>query len=97
VYREKNVGKNTVYVDKRETVEELEMAQIIMKSWIVGLKKVSLAKLQTELLNISLKEAHKNVCLLLDDNEIILNIEDENIALNFYQKAEEIGVNCVLN
>lgn len=68
-----------------------------MKSWRDGLKKVSLAKLQTELLNISLKEAHDNVILLLDNNEIILNIEDQNIALDFYKKAKEIGVNCILN
>jgi hypothetical protein len=53
--------------------------------------------LKCELLKIPLKTAKSNVDKLLDDNEIILNIEDENIALNFYKKAEEIGVNCILN
>jgi hypothetical protein len=73
------------------------MAQVIMKSWRYGMKKVSLTMLQCELLKIPLKTAKSNVNKLLDDNEIILNIEDENIALNFYKKAEEIGVNCILN
>lgn len=73
------------------------MAQVIMKSWKYGMKKISLTMLQYELLKIPLKIVKSNVDQLLDDNEIILNIEDENIALIFYQKAEEIGVNCVLN
>lgn len=61
------------------------------------MKKISLTKLQTELLNISLKEAHENVTKLLDNIEVILDIEDLNLALNFIKRAEEIGVNCILN
>lgn len=68
-----------------------------MKSWRYGMKKIYLTKLQTELLNIPLKEAHENVNKLLDDIEVILNIEDKNLALNFIERAEEIGVNCILN
>ncbi len=68
-----------------------------MKSWRYGMKKISLTKLQTELLNISLKEAHENVTKLLDNIEVILDIEDLNLALNFIKRAEEIGVNCILN
>jgi len=73
------------------------MTQVIMKSWRYGMKKIYLTKLQTELLNIPLKEAHENVNKLLDDIEVILNIEDKNLALNFIERAEEIGVNCILN
>ncbi|WP_026711592.1 hypothetical protein [Flavobacterium filum] len=73
------------------------MAQVTMKSWRYGMKKISLTKLQTELLNISLKEAHENVTKLLDNIEVILDIEDLNLALNFIKRAEEIGVNCILN
>ena len=73
------------------------MAQVILKSWRYGMEKVSLTMLQYELLKIPLKIAKSNVDQLLADNEIILNIEDENTAFIFYQKAEEIGVNCVLN
>jgi hypothetical protein len=73
------------------------MAQVTMKSWRYGMKKISLTKLQTELLNIPLKDAHENVNKLLDDIEVILDIEDLNLALDFIKRAEEIGVNCILN
>jgi len=72
------------------------MAKVIMKSWRDGMGKISLTKLQMELLNISLKNAKSNVDLLLDDNEIILEIENEFLAKEFFQKAQSIGVNCKL-
>lgn len=72
------------------------MAQVIMKGWRVGLKKISLTKLQTDLLKISLKEAHNNTNLLLDDIEIVLEIEDNDTAILFHKEADKIGVDCVL-
>lgn len=67
-----------------------------MKSWREGLRKVSLTKLQTELLNISLSDAHKNTHLLLDNIEIILEIEDDKTAILFQEEADKLGVNCVI-
>lgn len=71
------------------------MAKIIMKSWREGMEKVSLTNLQIELLKKSLKESKNNVDSLLDDHEIILEIEDEQLAKEFFEKAEKIGVNCI--
>ncbi len=67
-----------------------------MKSWREGMKKVSLTKLQIELLKKSLKESKCNVGSLLEGNEIIFEIEDRILAMEFYLKAEEIGVGCKL-
>lgn len=72
------------------------MADVIMTNWREGLKKVSLTKLQTDLLKISLSEAHKNTNTLLDNIEITLEIEDINTAILFQQEADKIGVDCVL-
>lgn len=72
------------------------MAEVIMTNWREGLKKVSLTKLQTDLLKISLSEAHKNTSMLLDNIEITLEIEDINTAILFQQEADKIGVDCVL-
>ena len=59
------------------------------------MQKVSLSKLQKELLGKSLTESKNNVDLLLDDNEIIVEIEDEILAKKFYESAEKLGVNCL--
>jgi hypothetical protein len=72
------------------------MVKLIMKSWRSGLEKVTLTMLQIELLKISLKEAKNNVDSLLDNNEVILEIENKKIALEFYEKAGKIGVNFFL-
>ena len=72
------------------------MATIIMKSWIEGLQKVSLSKLQTDLLKKSLKESKQNVDLLLDGNEISIVIDDIALAEEFVSKANQIGVYCIL-
>lgn len=68
------------------------MAKVVMEGWREGLKKVSLTLLQTELLKLSLKAAKSNVDLLLDDVEIVLHVEDVEVAKEFCIKAEEIGV-----
>ena len=73
------------------------MAIVIMKSWKEGLEKVSLSKLQIELLKLPLNEAKGNVDALLDGKEVTLNIKDENIAKQFFHEAERIGVEGVLS
>ena len=70
------------------------MTKIILTGWRDGFEKVSLTKLQMELLNISLKESKKNVDSLLNGEEIILEIGDDSISKDFLEKANEIGVNC---
>lgn len=70
------------------------MAKVIFESWREGLEKVSLTKLQMDKLGLSLKESKSNVDSLLEDEKIILEIDDENLAREFLNEAEKIGVNC---
>ncbi|MBF4517423.1 hypothetical protein IRZ71_13750 [Flavobacterium sp. ANB] len=70
------------------------MAKIIMESWRYGLQKVSLTKLQYEKLGLSLLESKTNTDMLLEDQIIILEIEDENVAREFLEEADRYGVNC---
>ena len=72
------------------------MAKVILESWREGLEKVSLTRLQMDKLGISLKESKSNVDSLLEDEKIILEIDDENLAIEFFKEAEIIGVNCKL-
>lgn len=72
------------------------MAKIILKGWNDGLQKVSLTKLQIDLLGKSLKESKLNVDYLLDDKEVIIEIENLDLANEFIKEAEKIGVICRL-
>lgn len=70
------------------------MAKVILEGWREGLEKVSLTKLQMDKLGISLKESKSNVDSLLEDERIILEIDNEDLAREFLNEAEKIGVNC---
>lgn len=72
------------------------MAKVILESWRVGLKKIPLTKLQHEMLGKSLKESKSNVDRLLDNEEVIIEIDDLDLAQNFMEEAEKIGANCKL-
>ena len=70
------------------------MAKVIMESWREGIMMVSLTKLQYEKLGLSLYESKRNADMLLEDQIIILEIEDENVAREFFEEADRFGVNC---
>lgn len=70
------------------------MIKVMMESWREGLQKVALTKLQHEKLGLSLSESKRNVDMLLDDQIIVLEIEDENVAREFLEEANRFGVNC---
>lgn len=70
------------------------MAKLVMIGWREGMEKVSLTKLQIEMLGISLKESKLNVDLLLEGKEVVLEIKNDVIAKEFSQEAEKIGVKC---
>ncbi|WP_406844602.1 hypothetical protein [Flavobacterium soyae] len=72
------------------------MAKVIMESWRYGLQVVSLTKLQYEKLGLSLLESKTNADMLLEDQIIILEIEDENVAREFLEEADRFGINCRL-
>lgn len=72
------------------------MAKIILDSWRDGLEKISLTKLQVRLLGKSLTESKLNVDSLLDDKKIVIEIDDLELAHEFLNEAEKIGVNCKL-
>ena len=72
------------------------MTKVIMKSWREGMKKVSLSKLQVELLKTTLTIAKQNVDRLLDGEIVVLEIEQESIAVEFCENAEKIGVDCLV-
>ena len=72
------------------------MTKVIMKSWREGMKKVSLSKLQVELLQKTYTIAKQNVDKLLDGETIVLEIEEEAVAVEFYESAEKLGVDCLI-
>lgn len=70
------------------------MIKIVLVSWRYGLDKVSLSKLQVDLLGKSLIESKFNVDSLLDDKKVVLEIDNMELAKEFLKYAGEIGVNC---
>jgi hypothetical protein len=72
------------------------MATIILEGWREGLEKVSLTKLQVEMLGNPLAESKYNVDSLLKGKEVIIEIDDLELAHAFLKEAEKIGVHCRL-
>lgn len=72
------------------------MATIILDSWRDGFEKVSLTKLQVDMLGRSLRASKMNVDVLLDDKKVAIEIDNIDLANEFLKAAEEIGVNCRL-
>lgn len=72
------------------------MAKIILESWREGLEKISLTKLQIDMLGKSLTESKFNVDSLLDDKEVVIEVDNLDLAHEFLKEAEKIGVNCRL-
>ncbi|WP_026703402.1 hypothetical protein [Flavobacterium soli] len=72
------------------------MIKLEMTGWREGLEKVSLTKLQMDILQISLKVSKSNVDSLLDNKKVIIEIESLDLAQEFLKQAEKIGVNCKL-
>lgn len=72
------------------------MIKILLDSWRDGLEKISLTKLQVEMLGKSLTESKMNVDSILDDNKVIIEIDNLDLANKFLKEAEKIGVNCKL-
>lgn len=72
------------------------MAKIILDSWREGLEKITLTKLQVDMLGKSLTESKFNVDSLLDNRKVIIEIGNLELAKEFLKKAEKIGVNCKL-
>lgn len=68
--------------------------KIIIESWNEGFQKVALTHLQIDLLKLSLKEAKSNVDKLLDGHSIIIDVNNEQLALTFVEKAKNINANC---
>lgn len=60
------------------------------------MEKVSLSKLQMNLLGMSLEESKSNVDKLLDGIEVEIAIEEHHVALQFIEEASKIGVVCFL-
>lgn len=70
------------------------MPKVILENWRDGLEKVSLTKIQIELLGKSLKESKSNVNALLENKKVTITIDDFSLAKEFLKQASKIGVNC---
>jgi len=70
------------------------MVMIKMISWNEGMQKISLTRLQMNLVQLNLKEAKDNVDALLDGEEIELSLKSREVAQKFILEAKKIGVNC---
>ena len=68
--------------------------KIIIESWNEGFQKVTLTHLRIDLLKISLKVAKSNVDKLLDGHSITIDVNNEQLALTFVEKAKNINANC---
>lgn len=71
-----------------------KIVRIIFLGWNEGLEKVTLIRLLKSMLGKGLKESKENVDDLLEGKEIIFEIEDEDLAYDFAQQAEDLGVKC---
>ena len=58
------------------------------------MQKVSLTKLQTVLLGLSLKESKENVDRLLDGEEVVISADTLEQAQKFTEQAQRIGAEC---
>ena len=67
---------------------------VIMEGWEKGMEKVSLTKLQTQQLGLSLKDAKTNVDSLLDGKTVTIEVADNFVAKEFINAAQRIGVKC---
>lgn len=68
--------------------------KIIIESWDEGFQKIALTHLQIDLLKLSLKDAKCNVDKLLDGQVILIEIDNEQLALNFIEEVKKIKANC---
>lgn len=72
------------------------MATIILTGWREGLQKIALAKLQQQLLRLSLKAAKENVDGLLDGHSVSLEVAD-HLAEELLNRATELGAQARLS
>jgi hypothetical protein len=68
------------------------MVTVRIKNWNDGLDKVSLSKLQMQLLSIPLKDAKQNVDDLLIGKEVLIKNVRKEDAVEFIEKALQIGL-----
>ncbi|NDV84260.1 hypothetical protein [Bacteroides sp. 51] len=74
--------------------QTINMGYIILSDWKTDLEKVSLSKLQINLLNKGLAESKRNVDDLLEGNTVTIEVDDEILASKFINEAQKIGVIC---
>ncbi|AZB28461.1 hypothetical protein [Chryseobacterium balustinum] len=72
------------------------MIKIVLDSWREGFEKVSLTKLQMDMLGKSLRESKINVDSLLENKKVIIEINNIDLANEFLRETKRIGVNCKL-
>ncbi len=72
------------------------MVKVILYNWREGLEKVSLTKLQRDMLGKSLRESKTNVDFLLSGKNVIIEVETIDLANEFLKEANKIGVDCEL-
>ncbi len=69
------------------------MKTIVMIGWQEGMQKVSLTRLQVELLGLPLKDSKENVDRLLEGTEVVIET-NSSAAGEFVKKAKKMGVLC---
>lgn len=72
------------------------MVKVILYNWREGLEKVSLTKLQRDMLGKSLRESKTNVDFLLSGKNVIIEVETIDLADEFLKEANKIDVDCEL-
>lgn len=70
------------------------MTLILLEGWREGMKKVSLSKIQHELLDMPLRVAKENVDRLLSGEDVTIEIENSNLAIKFKEAVDMLGVDC---
>ncbi len=70
------------------------MHTVRLIGWDVGLKKISLNYLLQDMTGMSVKEAHRIVNQLLDNETIDLSFNSEAAAQQFIEKARNLGARC---
>ena len=68
-----------------------------MTGWKEDMQKVSLTKLQIEVLGLSLRSSKENVDRLLEGAEVFIEAKSLASAKKFVEEANKLGVVCQID
>lgn len=72
------------------------MVKVVLQGWEEGFEKVSLTKIQMNILGFTLQASKQNVDRLLNDEEVVIQVHTLALASEFIVELNKIGVKYTL-